>query len=116
MQVKWKKNTPAKVAYVEAVMTEVPCQRRPMFGGLAYFVNGNMFAGLHQDLFFLRLPEADRRALGTRGGKPLEPMPGRPMREYVVLPETLLKRRPALTKWLAQAHDYAKGLPAKPKK
>src|SRR5437016_8744295 len=52
----------------------------------AAFRNGNMFAGLFQDSMILRLGEADRLALSKRGGRPFEPMPGRPMREYVVVP------------------------------
>jgi TfoX/Sxy family transcriptional regulator of competence genes len=53
-----------------------------MFGYPAVFVNGNLFAGLHQENFILRLSEAHRTALCSQHGAQLfEPMPGRRMRE-----------------------------------
>lgn len=60
---------------------------RPMFGNPAAFVNRNMFSGLFGDELFVRLPEAERTVLLREpGAHLLEPMAGRPMREYVVLP------------------------------
>ena len=43
-------------------------------------------------------------------------MPGRPMKEYVVVPAADVAKPAALAKWVAQAHTYAKTLPAKEKK
>lgn len=74
-------------ALFESLVPEHPDVRtRPMFGNVAAFVNGNMFTGLYGSDVFVRLPEKDRAALTGEGGAALEPMPGRPMREYVVLP------------------------------
>lgn len=49
---------------------------RPMFGNLAGFVNGNMFAGLFGADLFVRLSAEDRAELEAAGGGPFEPMPG----------------------------------------
>ena len=57
-----------------------------MFGQLSAFVNGNMFMGIFGDDVILRLPEAERNEVIGAGGGPFEPMAGRPMKEYVMLP------------------------------
>jgi len=60
---------------------------RPMFGNVAGFVKGNMFTGLFGNDLFVRLSEADRSELLVEPGATVkEPMTGRPMKEYVVLP------------------------------
>lgn len=88
-----------------------------MFGYPAAFLNGNLFAGLHQESFLLRLSERDREIACTKhGGAIFEPMPGRKMREYVALPSAILNRRRALAAWLKKAISYARGLPPKLKR
>jgi TfoX/Sxy family transcriptional regulator of competence genes len=84
-----------------------------MFGYPCAFVNGNMFGGLHEERLFVRLDEAGRRRLLREpGATPFEPMPGRRMTEYVVVPHPLTNRN--LPKWLRAALRYAAGLPPKP--
>ena len=57
--------------------------RRKMFGYPAAFANGNLFIGLHQNDFIMRLSEKDRARLCRIRRTGFEPMKGRPMREYV---------------------------------
>jgi len=90
---------------------------RKMFGYPAAFLGGNMFTGLHEDHMILRLSEQDRTILlQERGARIFEPMPGRPMREYVVVPESILASPPKLSEWLNRAQAYARTLPAKSSK
>ena len=84
-----------------------------MFGYPAAFVNGNMATALHQDEWMLRLGEEDRALLAAQGARAFEPMPGRPMREYVVLPKALLRDRRALAGWVRRAVGFTAALPAK---
>ena len=85
-----------------------------MFGSVAAFVNGNMFMGLVSDELFVRLDEPERDQLGAAGGRPLEVMPGRPMREYVTLPDW--RTRPDTARdWGQRSLDYTLTLPAKKK-
>ena len=84
-----------------------------MFGYPAAFVNGNMATGLHQADWMVRLGEPERAALVAKGGHPFEPMPGRPMREYVVLPKAVLGERRALAQWVKRGVDYTASLPPK---
>ncbi len=90
---------------------------RKMFGYPCAFVNGNMFTGLFQDEMFLRLSDKDRAAIRKEyGTKLFEPMQGRPMREYVMVPHYVLKSPRLLRTWLTKGMEYAKTLPEKKKR
>jgi TfoX/Sxy family transcriptional regulator of competence genes len=91
---------------------------RPMFGNLAAFVNGNMFLALFGSRVAVRLAEEDRDALlARRGAGPFEPMPGRPMAEYILLPEAWRAQPTQVATWTGRALAYASAMPGKtPKK
>lgn len=91
-------------------------QPRQMFGYPAAFTNTQMFASLFQDDLIVRLAERDREALGRKGAHQFEPMPGRPMREYVVVPQAIRDSPSSLRSWLEKARAYAASLPPKKKK
>ena len=87
---------------------------RSLFGQPAAFHRGNLFLGVFGDAIFVRLDPDDRAAaMGSAGGRPFEPMPGRPMREYVVLPERALAHPSEAADWVARALRYAQTLPEK---
>ena len=85
-----------------------------MFGSVAAFVGGNMFMGLVSDELFVRLDEAERAQLTAEGGRALEVMPGRPMKEYVTLP-SWQSRDDDVRSWAARSLEYALTLPPKNK-
>jgi len=110
----WKKSPPELVELFHDVFPPAPATARQMFGYPAGFVNGNMFVNLFQESFIVRLGDQDREALlKMDGAKTFEPMAGRPMKEYVVLPESILSSKPKLGKWMAKALDYGASLPPK---
>jgi TfoX/Sxy family transcriptional regulator of competence genes len=111
----WKKAPESLIAlFDEVAPPDPPAQRRQMFGYPAVFVNGNMFAGLHEDRLVVRLPETERAEfMALPGAVPFEPMPGRPMKEYVVAPAALLGDPDGLRAWLGRALRYAVTLPPK---
>ena len=109
-----KSTEQARAAFRELVPADERVSVRPMFGSVAAFVNGNMFMGLVSDERFVRLAEPERDQLGAAGGRPLEVMPGRPMREYVTLPNW--RSRPDEARdWGRRSLDYTLTLPAKKK-
>jgi TfoX/Sxy family transcriptional regulator of competence genes len=110
---KLEKSPQELIELFESVQPGPPAQARQMFGYPACFVNGNMFMGLHADRFIVRLPEDERAKLTTAGGTAFEPMPGRPMKEYVVLPEAVLKDKRKLKTWIGKALAYGSSLPPK---
>jgi TfoX/Sxy family transcriptional regulator of competence genes len=112
---KWTKAPDALVARFGRAIEPLPdVQPRKMFGYPAAFVNGNMFSSLFGRSMILRLSEEDR-AVCTRqfGARLFEPMPGRPMREYVEVPEKILESPARLDTWLRKARDHAAALPPK---
>jgi TfoX/Sxy family transcriptional regulator of competence genes len=100
--------------FLDAIAALADAQVRKMFGYPAAFRSSNLFAGLFQDALIVRLAPADRAALLAHARAPFEPMPGRPMREYVVVPPTIVRTKAALGRWLAKASAYAGSLPPKP--
>lgn len=111
---KWRAPSEELIKLFEEVTPGPPAIQKKMFGFPAAFVNGNMFMGLHQESILLRLPEDSRaELLKMDGAKTFEPMPGRPMREYVVVPPPLLENPETLASWARRALDYGSSLPPK---
>lgn len=89
---------------------------RPMFGNISGFVNGNMFAGLFGDDLFVRLSgEKHNDLLENKDARLLEPMTGKPMKDYVVIPRAWLKQPDTVRKWIALSLDFTSCLPKKKK-
>ena len=111
----WTKSPQSLIdLFDKSVPASASVSRRKMFGYPAAFANGNLFIGLHQDDFIMRLSEEDRaRFTAQYGERTFEPMKGRPMREYVRLPEELLTDARKRAPWIRQSLKYAGGI--KPK-
>ena len=79
------------------------------FSGAAIFVNGNICISLTPVGLALKLPERSRKTLLKRKGtKPLRYFPNGPMKkDYVVLPQTMVKDRRTLHRWLAISIAHA---------
>jgi TfoX N-terminal domain len=88
--------------------------RRQMFGYPAVTINGHLCFSLHASDAVLRLSAADQADFAaTHELRVFEPMPGRPMREYVVLPETLLADD-SVEGWIERSASHVRALPPKP--
>src|SRR4051794_27981579 len=97
----WRKSSPKLIAlFQESVPDDPRVEPRKMFGYPCCFVQGNLFMGLHQEHFLVRLSEKDRAAAFKVGAKVFAPMPGRIMKEYATLPSSVLKNKAALRKWV----------------
>lgn len=76
-----------------------------------------MTAGLHLESVMVRLPDAERGERLADGWSLFEPMPGKPMREYVALPPDVAADVTAVRGWIERAAAYVRTLPPKaPKK
>jgi TfoX/Sxy family transcriptional regulator of competence genes len=113
----WESASAEQSLLLETALARFDCEKKMMFGGPAYFVNGNMFSGVHGRNILLRLDEADREAIEAAHDEvgPFEPM-GRPMKEYVALPEGLDLPAPELADWVGRSFTFAASLPPKEKK
>jgi len=109
-----KKSPPELVESFDAAVASHPeLTRRWMFGFPCTFLNGNMCTGLFQDRWFARLSDDDRAELASAGGRGFEPMPGRPMKEYAELPQSVLDDPGELHRWLDASIAYTGSLPPK---
>lgn len=118
MHVKWIKAPDELKALIDKLMVPVDCEKRPMFGYPAYFINGNLFAGLFQDKLFVRLSPDQLSAVKKTfpAIANLEPMPGRPMKAYHVIPQELYKDPRKMPRLLEEAAAWCRTLSARPSK
>lgn len=87
---------------------------KPMFGNLSAFVKGNMFAGVFGEDFLVRLSEADRaELLENDGAAVFEPMKGRQMKEYVVVPRPWTRDPSKIKPWVKRSLEWSSKLPPK---
>jgi TfoX/Sxy family transcriptional regulator of competence genes len=115
---KWVKAPEELKSLIEALVKGVDCEKKLMFGYPAYFINKNMFAGLFQNSLFLRL--SPDQVASLRKTFPmlsnLEPMPGRPIKNYYVIPPSLHSKSKDMQRLIEEAAAYCRSLPEKAKK
>jgi TfoX/Sxy family transcriptional regulator of competence genes len=111
-----KPSEQAKAAFTKLVPGDPAITLKPMFGNLAAFVNGNMFAGLFGEDLFVRLPDAEAQPIMKSGGRPFEPVAGHAMSGYVMVPSTWQKKPDAVRAHITRALTLTRAMPAKAKK
>jgi len=116
--VAWKKVNEQMCEILDEALAPYDCEKRKMFGCPAYFINNNMFAGVHQDIIILRLSEQDRAEIRKEHDEigPFEPFEGRPMKEYVGFPEPLASDADIFAPWVKRSFEWAVTLPPREKK
>ena len=102
----------------ERLLPDAPgVTRRPMFGQMAGFVNGNMFLCLFGDRLAVKLPDEEAaELLAVEGSAPFAPMEGRPMKGYVLLPMVWHTDLDHADVWVEKSLAFVGGLPPKEKK
>ena len=106
------KASPELIARFEDLAEVVPeADRKLVFGSPTCLVGGNMFFGVHAVGLFVKLPAEQAQELLADGGRQFEPMPGRPMGGFIVLPDDQDN-----ADWVRRSYAYALSLPAKKKK
>jgi TfoX/Sxy family transcriptional regulator of competence genes len=114
----WKKSPKELTDFLDEKMKDVNCEKRKMFGFPAYFINGNMFTGTFEEQMFLRLSQKDREDIQGEHEdiKSFEPMKGRAMKEYVVVPKSLYENNDEYALWVKKSIEYVSSLHKKEKK
>ena len=88
-------------------------EQRQMFGYPAGFIGGNLTTSLHQASWIVRLPDTELQERLDAGWSAFEPMPGRPMRGYVALPDEIASDPEQARAWVERAAAYVRTLPPK---
>jgi len=111
----FKKAPQELVDFLNEKMKGKNCDYKKMFGYPAYFFNGNMFVGVHGDKLFLRLSDDDKAEImkDCKDVAAFEPMPGRAMKGYVVLPKPVYFNDKAFAEYLDKSIKYVSSLPPK---
>ncbi len=88
-------------------------QKKRMFGGLAYLLNGHMAFGLIGDALMVRCgPTCYAEWLGQEGVREFD-FTGRPMKGWVVVASERLESERELRDWMKRGLDFAASLPPK---
>lgn len=116
---KFTKSSPELVERFRSVIERraVPdITTKQMFGYPCAWIGGNMVTGLFAEEWWVRVSEPDRDALlELPDAHPFEPMPGRSMGRYVVLPPDVAASDDALDPWLTRAIEFTRTIPPKNK-
>jgi hypothetical protein len=111
---KFAKSSDSIVDRFALVMDGFPVvERRKMFGYPAAFVGGNMATGLFADDWIVRLPEPELATALGNGATPFEPMPGRPMKGFVVVPPAIVADDTEIAAWVQKGVNHAAAMPPK---
>ncbi len=112
---RWQKSPPELIARFGALLPAHPdVEPRKMFGYPCAFVRGNFWVGLHEGNIVVRLPDgAHLRVDALREARPFDPMGGRPMRGWFVVPPAVVGDDVALRALLAAALPLALAQPPK---
>ncbi len=111
----FSKSPPELIERFDSVAVDFPAaQRRLMFGYPSLTVGGNMVTGLFGSSWNVRLGGAElAEVLALDGAAPFEPMPGRPMTGYALLPPAVIADDDAIRHWVGRAVAYGASLPPK---
>lgn len=106
----------ALAARIRQLLTSTRAVReKPMFGGLAFLVRGNMSVAVSSKSGILvRVdPEGSARLTQRAHVRPMV-MRGRPMKGWLRVADDGLRTRRQLAGWVQRGVAYAQSLPAKP--
>ena len=110
-----KKPSVEKIEIYEKLVAALPGVERKGATNPYTSMNGNMFTLLHQSqTLAIRLPEDKRQEFLKRHKASLFQAYGTVMKEYVQVPDALLRNPKELGKYMHASYEYAKTLKVKP--
>ena len=114
----WKKPSEELSKFLEESISSFNVKKKKMFGCPVFFANDNMLTGVFENDIFIRLSEKDRAKIMSEYDEviPFEPLKGRIMKEYVVLPDHLYNDPEKFQELLNLSYNYVSSLPSKKKK
>jgi len=87
--------------------------KKKMFGGICYLLNGNMVGGVYKDSVILRLGEKNADAALNLPQFGEFDITGSPMKGWVIAAQKAFKNEEELVSWLEKAKKFAETLPPK---
>jgi TfoX/Sxy family transcriptional regulator of competence genes len=111
----WDRPSEDLLRLLEDNLQGVECEKKKMFGQYAFFMNGNMFCGVHESNLFLRMAHKDLEEAMSRYPelRKFEPRKGMAMKEYVQANPEFVEDVERFRRLLKQSVEYASELPPK---
>ena len=110
------KSPPELVERFGSVLDDFPdAERRKMFGYPAAFVGGNLATSLFHDRWVVRLPDDEIESAKSRGAASFEPIPGKPMKGFVLVPPDDVGDDRRIRGWVERGLARARSMPPKKK-
>lgn len=111
----WKKPNSKLSEFLDERISSFDVKKKKMFGCPVYFANDNMLTGVFENDIFIRLSEQDRNKLISENDevKPFEPVKGRVMKEYVVLPDSVYNDPEKFIELLRSSYEYVLSFPSR---
>jgi hypothetical protein len=108
------KSPPELVERFASVLDGFPdAERRKMFGYPAAFVGGNLATSLFHDRWVVRLPDDAIDGAKAAGAAPFEPMAGKPMKGFVLVPADDVADDARIREWVERGLAKARSMPSK---
>ena len=113
----WKKSSAEAVErFVGALPTDAAGGRRKMFGYEACFVNGGFWAGMYQEEIVIKLPpEVKAQTAELSAAKQFDPMGGRPMKNWWIVPRPVSESPKKLSALLVKTYGPVSAAPPQKK-
>ncbi len=86
---------------------------KPIVGGIGFTWRGNLVCGVMGNELLVRIDKNDYDAyIGDRGAHPMV-MAGKSGKTYILIPKSIVSRRPEMKKWVDRAMKFVGSLPEK---
>jgi hypothetical protein len=98
---------------IDELLPEIVPDKKRMFGGICYLINGHMAFGIWKDYLIVRMiPEVAAEKLKNEQASEFD-LTGRPMKGWVMVEEGAWRNRDDLAGWLDIGRSFALSLPKK---
>jgi TfoX/Sxy family transcriptional regulator of competence genes len=106
-------NAELETAIDGAVKRWKDVDKKKMFGGVCWLLNGNMCFGIWNDSLIVRMDKEQAvKSLKDRNVRPFD-ITGRPMAGWIMVEKAGWKSAAVLERWITIGKEYARSLPEK---
>jgi len=98
---------------IEDILPESIFEKKKMFGGMCYLINGNMSFAVWKDCLIVRMvPELAAEKLNNKYVREFD-ITGKPMKGWVMVEKGSWNKRDELARWIDIGRSFALSLPKK---
>jgi len=98
---------------IEDILPDGNLEKKKMFGGMCYLINGNMSFAVWENYLIVRMtPELAAEELNNEHVKEFD-LTGKPMKGWVMVEKGSWNKRDELARWLDIGRSFALSLPKK---